>query len=215
MDLRTYLSGAAIFAVLLLLSLALFAWPTIVAIGAQLVPQLSAATVATYALLAGTVVAVLVRRAWLAVALVAAALVLLPIASLLAADGTTVDLSPMAALLREYLAVGIEALIAAAIGLALRWLHLSGNAKAAELAEQLRDFLHATAERALDRAVAEIGLPTSFVVKSDVLASAISYLQLNARDAVTKLKASPDDLERLLEAKLALRFPVAPPGPGS
>lgn len=141
-----------------------------------------------------------------------AALIAAPIAlSLLslpaqAADGTTVDLSPTLSLVREYLVVGIDALIAAAIGWALRFLHLSGSTKAAELAGQLRDFLHGTVDRGIDRALASVTGPLSAIdVRNQVLASVLGYVQANARDAVDRLGASPDDLRRLIESKLGAR----------
>jgi hypothetical protein len=126
-----------------------------------------------------------------------------------AADGTVVDFSPFAALLREYAGVFVDAILAAALGWAIRFLHLSGNAKAEAVAAQLRDFLHGTADRAIDRAMATIAGPISSVtIQSDIIAAALVYVQANARDAVKRLDASPDDLRRLLEAKLSLRTGV-------
>jgi hypothetical protein len=142
---------------------------------------------------------------FLLVVLVAAPLVL----SLLslpaqAADGTTIDLSPTVGLVREYLSVAIEGLFSAAIIWGLRFLHLSGSAKAEELAGQLRDFLHGTVERGIDRALATVsGQLTGVDLRNQLLASVLGYVQANARDAVDRLGASPDDLRRLIEAKLA------------
>ncbi|WP_342237194.1 hypothetical protein [Inquilinus sp. OTU3971] len=123
----------------------------------------------------------------------------------IAGDGTTVDFSPTAALVREYLMVVIDVLISGVAGLVLRWLHLAGNSKAEDLAVQARDHLHATALRGFEWAEGQIKDDISSVdVKSEIIASALTYVQSNARGAIKRLGASPDEVRLLLEGLFRL-----------
>jgi len=124
-----------------------------------------------------------------------------------AADSsTTVDFSLSLSLVREYLMVGVDALLAIGIGWAVRFLHLTGSVEAGKLADQARALLHGAVENGIDRALATFGSSLSSVdVKNQVLASVIGYVQSNAASALDRLGASPDELRKLIEAKLGAR----------
>ncbi|MGO1078323.1 hypothetical protein [Inquilinus sp. CA228] len=127
-----------------------------------------------------------------------------------AADGTTVDFSPTAALLGQYLMVAIEGLAGLAIGWALRWLHLSGNAQAEQVAAQARALLHGAVENGISRALAAVGGSINSVdVHNQVMASVLGYAQTNAASALDRLGASPGELSKLIEAKLGQRSEAA------
>jgi hypothetical protein len=145
---------------------------------------------------------------WFLLAAVCAAPIALSLASLpaMAADGTTVDFSPTAALLGQYLVVAIEGLVGFAIAWALRWLHLDGNTKAQQLADQARAALHGAVENGISRALAAVGGSISSVdVHNQVLASVLGYAQTNAASAFDRLGASPGELSKLIEARLGER----------
>lgn len=143
-----------------------------------------------------------------------AAPIVLAVTTAYAADGTIVDLSPTFGLVREYLRVGIDALAAAALGWALRWLHLSGSAKAGELADQARTLLHGAVVNGINKALTEFGGPIRSVdVGSPLFASVLAYVQTNAESALDRLGASPEELRNLIAAKLGPVGQVAtPPG---
>jgi hypothetical protein len=133
-----------------------------------------------------------------------------------AADGTTVDLSPTVAAIREYLVVGIDALIAAAIGWVLRWVHLDGNVKVGQLADQARAALHSAVENGIDKALAQFGMaPWTLDVRDQALASIIDYAQTNAASALGVLVPSPGELSNLIVAKLGARGQAVPSGTAS
>lgn len=126
-----------------------------------------------------------------------------------AADGTTVDLTPSAAIVRElvsWIADAVLGLLAAAV---LRWLHLDANAKAAEVAAEARRLLHSAVDNGTTRALGQLGNITSVEVHSRVLASVIDYVQTNAASALRRLKPGDDELEKLIEAEVERQSPGA------
>ncbi|MQT13658.1 hypothetical protein [Segnochrobactrum spirostomi] len=136
----------------------------------------------------------------LAVALVAGLVLFAPLPAF-AADGTTVDLAPLAGAVRGLLTYGIDALVAAALAVALRWLHLSSNAAALVVAAHARNALREAVDNGIDRAVAKLG--TSIDVRSDIVASAVDYASTNAASVIAKLRPGPGELEKLIEARFA------------
>lgn len=114
-----------------------------------------------------------------------------------------IDFRPTAALAGEYLAVAIQALLAGLFGWGMRFLHLSGSREALKLEELTRNFVHETVDRGIARALEK--LPDGILTvdaRWPFIESIASYVQEQAPDALHRLGAGPDQLERLIEAKL-------------
>ena len=127
-----------------------------------------------------------------------------------AASGTTVSVEPFYAVLAPYLQALADAVIFALIGwvatIVQRWTGIQIEARH-------REALHSAAMTGVTKAIARVGGSVngmSLDVRSDVVASAIEWIEASVPDAIAALGVTPEKVAALATAKLGQLIASAP-----
>lgn len=135
---------------------------------------------------------------------VAAALIISPLSAYAsyAADGTTVDLTPVWQVVIDYAAIALGAVVSALMAWGLQILNKHTGIV---VDAKYRDSLHSAAVTGINAGLARLGgkLPKSVDVKSSLVSEAINWIETTgAPAAVAHFGLSKQDIENLVMSKL-------------